>query len=476
MKIKTSQILAVALFIIAPRTAFADELKFDVNLASLTAHNTSANPNYNQTNFPRNFGTKSFVTKTETIDVDPARMDLSLHAVTPGHVSGTDVHTLIPSRPDLRWFAHLMGWWGTGKPFDIGVDVNTDSYARALVTDLMNRGFNGVILCWNSPGSHDDQVLRKIQAHLKTLPPGRFTFIVLIDQGLVDKLPTTEAQKKKLEEAVNYCKANFFNDPNYELEDGKPILMFYGVRAYFGKVAGSAGGAAAALKEVKDATGGNMVWADVLPSFLNEAWEDQSYDWHNAHQNKLSATDPYNFEGIKHFYDSIKGSGKKAMGAMSAGYNGTLSKLDGSWALGGYLPQDYGKCLIERARYINSIIPANVTRMQWATWNDWAEGTAVEPGIENDITVSGTIEGTTLSWTVTGGTGDESTIDHYDVYATEDGVNAALLKSVPVGTRSLDLASITGFRTGNAYKIMVVAVGKPCIRNHGSDKIAYSVK
>jgi len=476
MKIKTSQILALALFAISPHAAFAGEIKFDVNLASLTAHNTSASPEYNPSRFPKNFGTSSFVSRTKTVEIDPSKMDLSMHPTTPGHVSGVDVHTLIPSRPDLRWFAHLMGWWGSGKPFDIGVDMDSDAYIKTLITDMINRGFNGVIVCWNSPGSRDDRILRRIQAYLKTRPPGSFSYIVLIDQGLIDKLPTTEAQKKRLEEAIAYYREHYFADPNYEREDGKPILMFYGVRAFFDKVAGSAARAAAALSEVKAASGGDMIWADVHPSYLHEAWEDQTFDWHDAHSNGPNPDDPYNLKGIKHFYESVKDSGKKAIGAMSAGYNGTLSKLDGSWALGGHLPQDNGKCLVERARFIDSILPANVTHMQWVTWNDWAEGTAIEPGIENNIEVSGSIEGTTLNWGVSGGTGDESTINHYDVYATEDGVNAALLKSVPVGTRSLDLASIEGLKRGNAYKVMVIAVGKPCIRNHGSDMIAYSVK
>ena len=44
--------------------------------------------------------------------VDPTKMDESVDPITPGHVSHTDVHTLIPSRPDLRWFANGTCWLG----------------------------------------------------------------------------------------------------------------------------------------------------------------------------------------------------------------------------------------------------------------------------------------------------------------------------------------------------------------------------
>jgi len=31
-------------------------------------------------------------------------------------------HSLIPSRPDLRWFAHATPWFGGGSHINIGFD------------------------------------------------------------------------------------------------------------------------------------------------------------------------------------------------------------------------------------------------------------------------------------------------------------------------------------------------------------------
>lgn len=84
-----------------------------MTLASLTNHNTSAYSNYNENTYGANFGTTSWINQNgTTMVIDPTRMDESLNPITPGHVSHTDVHTLIPSRPELRWFANGTCWFG----------------------------------------------------------------------------------------------------------------------------------------------------------------------------------------------------------------------------------------------------------------------------------------------------------------------------------------------------------------------------
>src|SRR6266550_2289136 len=144
--------LAILLCVMAhASSAFA--LNFNVTLASLTNHNTSAYAAYNQGNFAANFGTTTWVNQNgTTMPVDPTKMDESLNPITPGHVSKTDVHTLIPSRPDLRWFAHATPWFGTASHISIGLTNNTTSYVAAMITDMKNRGFNGVVIDWYGQG------------------------------------------------------------------------------------------------------------------------------------------------------------------------------------------------------------------------------------------------------------------------------------------------------------------------------------
>jgi len=129
--------------------------------------------------------------------------------------------------------------------------------------------------------------------------------------------------------------------------------------------------------------------------------------------------------------------------------------------------------MMQRAAAYNTNIPSNVTRMQWVTWDDYMEGSEIETGAENNVTVTASISGTSVNWTFTSGTGDETVIDHYEVYASHDGVNAADFGSVATGTYTMSLTG-KGLTPGLTYSIMVVAVGKPCIRDHISNTASYT--
>lgn len=426
---------------------------YSLPLASLTAHNTAASPHYDQAHFPANFGTTTWIAQSgTTMPVDPKKADVSLNPVTPGHVSNVDVHTLVPSRPDLRWFAHITPWFragGGGGHVDIGLEYASAEYVASMVTDMKNRGFDGVIIDWYGKGSYSDQVTLLLQKHLASISGNTFKFIVMMDKGI------SGLSQAVLETQVKYVQSQYFGDPAYELEGGEPILMFFGVENAIG---------GSAMAQVKADTGGKMVWVLQGSGSVGNSWVDQAFDWTHDFHDGPSSTDPYALAGVAGFYGAIGKQSKKAFGSMVAGFNGTLTKSV-SWSMGKYLPRGSGACLVQWAKKIDAVIPANVTRMQWATWSDWEEGTQIESGVENDFAVQAKLSGGTLSWTFTSGTGDESTIDHYEIYASTDGTNAVDLGAVKPGVHTFEL--------GNAHcsvpagaKLFVNAVGKPNIRDH----------
>ena len=434
-------------------------LNFNVTLGSLTNHNTSAYAAYNQANFAANFGTSTWVNQNgATNAVDPTKMDESLNPITPGHVSKMDVHTLIPSRPDLRWFAHATPWFGSGSHINIGLNNNTAPYVAAMITDMKNRGFNGVVIDWYGQTSSTDGVVQKIKSYLAGIPGNTFSYIIMVDKGVQGGTSTNNLVMQ-----IQYCQSQYFSDTNYEhepLASGKPILMFFGVRTALG---------AAAMADLKVETGGNMVWVEQGTGYLSESWEDECFEWTQQFNSGVNPSDPFNLAGVTGDYSGIRTSGKKAFGAMCGNFNGTLTKSVG-WSMGKYLPSSNGVCVVQRAATINSSIPANMTRMQWTTWSDWEEGTQVESGIENNFALTGQVNTTNvLSWTITAG--DERTIDHYEIYASTNGGNAALLGSVRTGVYQTNLSQV-GLAPGS-YQLYVDAVAKPCIRDHISQPVSY---
>ena len=448
--------LCVALCLVATSTSPLLAVSFNLTLDSLTNHNTSAYAAYNQSNFGANFGPTSWVSQSgATIAVDPSKMDESLNPVTPGHVSRTDVHTLIPSRPDLRWFAHATPWFGGSSHINIGLNNNTTSYVQAMITDMKNRGFNGVVIDWYGQGHETDQVVQKIKSYLASIPGNTFTYIIMVDKGVQGGLSTNN-----LVTQIQYCQSQYFSDPNYErepLSTGNPILMFFGVRSALG---------ASAMSDLKTETGGSMVWVEQGTSYLGEAWEDECFEWTHEYDTGVNYSDPFNLSAVTAPYSTIKSSGKLAFGAMCGNFNGTLTKSV-SWSMGKYLPSSNGLCVVQRAGVINAAIFSNMKRMQWTTWSDWEEGTEVEAGIENNFVVNAQVSTpNVISWSFTG---DERTIDHYEVYAATNGVNCGLLCSVRTGLYSTNLSQI-GLAPGS-YQLYVDAVAKPCIRDHMSQPV-----
>jgi hypothetical protein len=444
-------------------------LNFNVPLSSLTNHNTSACANYSPQFgglVSQNFGATSVVdTSLDTININSNLVDMSLNPVTPGHVSHVNVHTLIPKRPDLRWFANGTCWWGEGPSHhvDNGTTNTTAAYAAAMVSDLESRGFDGLIFSWYGKGDQTDLVAQNVQQYLASAANTNknFTFTIMIVFGYFVGGETTN----NVEYNIHYCETNYFNDPHYEKENGHPLLMFFNVSpSYFSN---------SQMAAMKADTSPNTYWVQEGTGEINQSWVDMTYlwtdDYNQANTNELSSTTPYNINAATNHYSSIKAvPGKQAYGAMCAHFNGTLTKSI-SWSLGKYLPSGNGLCEYYRAQAINASIPTNMTRMQWATWSDYEEGTEIETGTENYVGLTASlVSSNILSWIIT--SGDERTVDHYEVYAVTNGGNAALLSSVPSGTHQASISQLVpGF-----YQLYVDAIGLPCIRDHLSTPAAYT--
>jgi len=126
---------------------------------------------------------------------------------------------------------------------------------------------------------------------------------------------------------------------------------------------------------------------------------------------------------------------------------------------------------------------ANAARVpdavQIATWNDYEEGTAIEPGIDNcmtDITVSlsGTVIGWTPQFTADGASADN--VDHYTVWArtsTDQMINVS--GPLSATARSFDLSTSQALPPGS-YRLHVKAVGKPSMKNtmSSNDAVTYT--
>jgi hypothetical protein len=124
--------------------------------------------------------------------------------------------------------------------------------------------------------------------------------------------------------------------------------------------------------------------------------------------------------------------------------------------------------MAEIGKYYNA--NRQLAAYQLVTWNDYEEGTEIESGIDNCLSINAAVTGNVASWAVTG---NENTLDHYTVFISSDGQNLMSLGDYTTSTHNVDLSTF-GFNAGT-YKVYVKAVGKPSIVNHMSAALSYSV-
>ena len=171
---------------------------------------------------------------------------------------------------------------------------------------------------------------------------------------------------------------------------------------------------------------------------------------------------------LDNFYQSALASpSEHAFGATYKGFNDTLA----SWGSNRIMNQNCGQTWLSTFSEIGKYYASSATQLeslQLVTWNDYEEGTEIESGIDNCVSVSAAMAGDQLSWTITG---NENTIDHYTPFISADGENLMPLSDVPRGVHSVDLSTY-GFATGT-YAVYVKAVGKPTLKNQMSNAASF---
>lgn len=443
-----------ALGYVAPPTP--SEPGTPINPALEMNHNVSANAAYNRTNFAANFSGISYISQAgATVFTNTALMDDSMNPITPAHVAANsmaNMHQLIPNyqtTPTLagpRYFAHWTPWFqlgGGGGHINIGLSSTDPNWVDSALSDMQNRGFNGLIIDWYGHGTTTDNSTLLVQPRVAV---HGFVYAIMIDGGAY----STTAQ---LQTHLAYLNTQYLGDPNYLTMSGHPVVFF------FGTVSG------VDYATAKASVSRTMFWCFEGPN-MTPTYVDGTFGWPNPwHDDPANHPgDPYNLAADNSYLTQVSGSGNKpCMPHISPGFNGTLTKSV-AWSQGKYMARDYGKCWLTKCANLNSRIPPNMFGVQVATWNDWEEGTQLETPIDNGITVTSYLTGSIFQWTIAGGTNDESTILSYRVIADLGNGSAFLIHTEnPGGSKTLDLSTLA-FEVGVPYSIYVIAVGIACVR------------
>jgi len=358
----------------------------------------------------------------------------------PASVSKLPIRSLLYQGATTKVFVRLMLWWGDSKHVDMGYHSDDRRQIENQVDDMQSRGIDGAIIAWYGPG--DTPRNRAMSSLLKTAEQKGFLVAVSVDTGAVqDCIKHGCNETSEVASLINYVVKNYASSSAYWRWKGRPVVTFFGMEKHnidWGRVR-------------------NSVQGQPLFIFRNSGGfaapeSDGAFAWIAAETVKPS--DPIAEEYLERFYQKAKQSGGKlTIGAAYKGFDDSMA----SWGKGKHLEQRCGQTWLDTFALINQNYSQRnqLDAVIIPTWNDYEEGTAIEPGIASCVQMKVELHGHKLHWDVDG---PKETIDHFNVYSIGGNSTARLLSELPVKSHDYDIGESSG-------TFMVEAVGRPSIQN-----------
>jgi len=368
-------------------------------------------------------------------------------------ISKLDIHTLLYPGATTKIYAHLMLWFGGPSPMNVGYKSNDPAQVHRQIEDMISRGIDGVIMDWYGPGNFEDAVAKLVMAEAESHPG--FTFAIMVDKGALQWNSCSGCNPQQaLIKQIQYVQDTYFPSPAYMRINGKPVITNFDLDLHF----------SLDWNAVNAAVGGTPLYIFQHSEGFRHALSGGSYAWVEPTTNDFANS------YLTKFYTAGEAAPQElTIGGAYKGFNDTLA----SWTMHRIMSQQCGQTWLGTFDKINSIYNSGhqMGGLQLVTWNDYQEGTELETGIDNCVSLSASLSGSVLQWNITG---KENTIDHYVVYISRDGQNLMALNTNAPGSRSLNLGSYS--LAAGAYTVYVQAVGKATLKNQMSQAVRYTVQ
>ncbi|MGE0405131.1 MAG: hypothetical protein AB7O65_02450, partial [Candidatus Korobacteraceae bacterium] len=370
----------------------------------------------------------------------------------PGNVSKLPLRSLLYPGANTKIYAHLMGWFGGPGHMNVGYRSSDPTQLRRQVEDMVSRGISGVIASWDTNAMIQATVpllLREAERH-----PG-FEFAIELEEfGFRQYARTVSCDiTEKVISDLSEGQTLFQSSPAYMRIGGRPVVFIFGIEKYY-----------IDWSRVRREAPGNPLLIFRNPGAFAKSYSDGGFAW-----SEKSKSNPYDemIGYLDDFYKAALASPQKhAFGSAYAGFNDVLASWGQNKIMHQHCGQTWLNSFARAGRYYSA--DKQLPALRLVTWNDYEEGTAIEPGVDNCVAVESAVSGNTLRWSVSG---NQETIHHFSVYISGDGKNLMLLKDVSTSVRSFDLGSL-GLSPG-AYVLYVRAVGKAGILNKMSNAVRY---
>ena len=278
--------------------------------------------------------------------------------------------------------------------------------------------------------------------HQSELHPG-FNFAIMHDAGALKTCAATIGcdVTQTLIDDLNYVNVTYSGSTAYLRFGGRPVIYFFGHEAY-----------AIDWARVRAGVAGNPMFIFRNGSGFTKAQSNGAFSW--VAPETVTSTNLMGMNYLDNYYKTaLSFPSAYSTGSGYKGFNDTLAP----WGANRIIGQQCGQTWLNdhcRSRQVLFRRRPDAGHPV-VTWNDYEEGSEIETGIDNCVSVSASVAGTVVSWSITG---QMNTVDHFTVFASQDGANLMWLADAPTTATSLDLAQFS-LNSGN-YIVFVKAVGQ----------------
>ncbi len=342
------------------------------------------------------------------------------------NISKTPTRSLLYPGSTAKIYAHLVPWFGFGDHMNVGYASNDTLQVQKQVNDMLSRGLDGAIIDWYGRGQSSKHFLSYDQAtqafmHQSELHPG-FNFAIMHDAGALQTCAGTLGcdVTQTLIDDLNYANVTYSGSPAYLHSGGRPVVYFFGHEAY-----------TIDWTRVRAGVAGNPMFIFRNGSGFTKPQSSGAFSW--VEPTTVSATNPMAINYLDNYYKTaLSMPSAYSTGSGYKGFNDTLALWGTNRIIDQQCGQTWLKTVAEAGKFYSTT--KQMLGIQLVTWNDYEEGSEIESGIDNCVTVSASVAGTVVSWSITG---QMNTVDHFTVFASQDGVNLMWLADAATSATSL---------------------------------------
>lgn len=446
-------------------------------------------------------------TGAQTTTVDPLPTNTSTLGMRSALYSGATTRVMAEYQP---WFCNNSSPCNTHK--NIGMEASTAAqvlaqaqWMKSIGADVVDVDYYGCSTSCPTPqGSaqaYNLSVTAALANAISSNPSTTPKFAIMLDAGAIDSSGTGQCPPASgdqsacliaaIDTQMDYICVNWLYQSYYETNatNGHPIVLYF-----IGHGTGSGDWPGTNFNTVwsgvaAHATAGNSCgsghtytttvdFIDQSAGAFSETGIAGGFAW--PQPNAWSSTNQFCWEGnpcafnyLADFYSTARANSSKiAVGVLYKGFDDN----NASWGSNRVIAQQCGQVLSLTAGAISTAGYSSSSQLQYvqlATWNDYEEGTEVETGVDNCITVgTPTISGGTLSW---------SLIKSDATYASTTTISSFSIYTGTATPTTLFASGISPTATSHAapppspgQNVWVYMVGQPLIQNRLSAAVSNS--